>query len=363
MIKYQTFNGMHDALADDLKKAYEDVFDSQWYIGGNHLSKFEEEYAKYCNRKYCVGCGNGLDAIRIMLEACNIGYGDEVIVPANTFIATAIAVSQTGATPVLVEPEYNTLLMDPERIEDAITPNTRAIIAVHLYGRLQNMERICDVAKAHNLLLFEDVAQAHGARDEAGKIAGSYGIAAAFSFYPGKNLGALGDAGCVVTDDEEVERKARAIGNYGSEIKYHHDVMGFNSRLDELQAAFLSVKLPHLDEWNAERKRIAKKYYEKINNDCVILPKYIETNVYHIFPILCERRDELQQYLKDLGIMTLIHYPVPIHMQGAYSDMGRKEGDFPISEHVARTELSLPIYPGLSESEVDEVVNAINSFK
>ncbi len=362
MIQYQTFNGMHDQLAPEFEQAFHQVMESQWFIGGKNLHAFEEEYAAYIGMKYCVGCGNGLDAIRMMLTAAGIGAGDEVIIPANTFIATAIAVTQTGAKPVLVEPEYETLLMNPDLIEAAITEKTKAIIAVHLYGRLQNMDRIGEIAKAHNLLLFEDAAQAHGVRDEKGRMAGTFGVAAAFSFYPGKNLGALGDAGCVVTDDVTLAEAVRAIGNYGSSEKYHHDLMGMNSRLDEFQAAFLRVKLNHLEEWNAERKRQAELYYAGITNEQILLPKQIDTNVYHIFPILCEKRDELQSYLKEKGIMTLIHYPIPIHLQGAYRDAGYKQGDYPISERVAATELSIPIYPGLTDEEIETVISAINCF-
>lgn len=363
MIPYQSLQEMHDAIRDELKQAYEDVFQRQWYIGGNRLSAFEDAFAAYCRRKYCVGCGNGLDAIRIMLQAYGIGEGDEVIVPANTFIATAIAVSQTGAGPVLVEPEYNTLLMDPGRIEAALTERTKAIIAVHLYGRLQHMDLIGEIAKKHGLLLFEDAAQAHGVKDAAGNPAGSFGHAAAFSFYPGKNLGALGDAGAVVTDDEEIAQKVRAIGNYGSRVKYHHDLMGTNSRLDELQAAFLHVKLAHLDAWNEERKHIAAQYYAGIKNEEIMLPEQIRENVYHIFPILCDHRDALQTYLKENDISTLIHYPIPIHLQGAYADAGYKKGDYPVSERISETELSLPIYPGLADRDVEKIIRVINSFK
>ncbi len=362
MIPYQSLQEMHENIRNELKQAYEDVFSSQWYISGKKLGAFEEAFAAFCKRKYCIGCGNGLDAIRIMLQAYGIGEGDEVIVPANTFIATAIAVSQTGAKPVLVEPEYETLLMDPGRMEEALTEHTKAIIAVHLYGRLQHMDQISNIAAKHGLLLFEDAAQAHGVTDANGRSVGSFGHAAAFSFYPGKNLGALGDAGAVVTDDERMAETVRAIGNYGSQIKYHHDLMGTNSRLDELQAAFLSVKLAHLDEWNSERKRIAEYYYERINNKQIMLPEQIKENVYHIFPVLCDRRDELQSYLNDKGIATLIHYPIPIHLQGAYSDAGYHAGDFPISERIAKTELSLPIYPGLSNKNMQTIVEAINSF-
>ncbi len=362
MIPYQSLQEMHENIREELKQAYEDVFSSQWYISGKKLAAFEEAFAAYCKRKYCIGCGNGLDAIRIMLQAYGIGEGDEVIVPANTFIATAIAVSQTGAKPVLVEPKYETLLMDPGRIEEALTKKTRAIIAVHLYGRLQHMDLIKDIARKHDLLLFEDAAQAHGVKDAAGKLAGSFGHAAAFSFYPGKNLGALGDAGAVVTDDVEIAQKVRAIGNYGSQIKYHHDLMGTNSRLDELQAAFLLVKLPYLDAWNEERKHIAEQYYAGIENASILLPEHIQENFYHIFPVLCKRRDELQAYLKEKGISTLIHYPIPIHLQGAYADAGYKRGDLPISERIAETELSLPIYPGLTDGGVQTVVDALNEF-
>lgn len=360
-IKYADFKKMHEPLKEEFSKVYNEVFEDQWFIQGKKLEKFEAEFADYCGSKYCVGTGNGLDALQLMLRACNIGEGDEVIVPSNTFIATVLAVSYVGATPVLVEPTLEHLEIDPDRIEEAITDRTKAIIAVHLYGRMADMTRICEIAKKHNLHVFEDTAQAHGAMHK-GKKAGSFGTVGAFSFYPGKNLGAFGDAGAVITDNKEIADKMRALGNYGSTKKYKHDYKGINSRLDELQAGFLSVKLKKLDEWTKERVRIANIYYDRIKNDKIRLPKYTEENVYHIFPVFCDNRYELQKNLADKGIHTLIHYPTAIHLQQAYADMGKKAGDYPIAEEICATELSIPLYPGLTSDEIDYIVDALNAF-
>lgn len=360
-IQYANFKKMHEPLKEEFGKVYNEVFEDQWFIQGKKLEKFESEFAEYCGSKYCVGTGNGLDALQLMLRACDIGEGDEVIVPSNTFIATVLAVSYVGATPVLVEPTLDHLEIDPDRIEEAITDKTKAIIAVHLYGRMADMTRICEIAKKHNLHVFEDTAQAHGAMHN-GKKAGSFGTVGAFSFYPGKNLGAFGDAGAVITDNKEIADKMRALGNYGSTKKYKHDYKGINSRLDELQAGFLSVKLKKLDEWTKERVRIANIYYDRIKNDKIRLPKYTEENVYHIFPVFCDDRDELQKYLADKGIHTLIHYPTAIHLQQAYADMGKKAGDYPVAEKICATELSIPLYPGLTSEEIDYIVDALNAF-
>lgn len=360
-IQYSDFRKMHEPLKDEFLKCYNDVFDSQWFIHGKKLEEFEQAFAKYCGAKYCVGMGNGLDALQLMLRACEIGPGDEVIVPSNTFIATVLAVSYVGATPVMVEPTEEDLEIDPCKIEEKITEKTKGIIAVHLYGRMADMDAINAIAKKHNLYVFEDTAQAHGAMHN-GKKAGTFGHVGAFSFYPGKNLGAFGDAGAVVTDDKELADKMRALGNYGSSQKYKHDYKGVNSRLDELQAGFLSVKLAHLDEWTEERVRIAKLYYDRIHNDKIRLPKYTDENVYHIFPVFCDNRAEFIEYLEKKGIHTLIHYPTPIHMQGAYSDMNCKEGDYPIAEKICATEVSIPLYPGLTDEEIEYIINSINEF-
>lgn len=360
-INYTDFGKMHKPMETELLQCYKDVFESQWFIQGKKLEQFEKDFADYCGTKYCIGVGNGLDALRLILDAYNIGEGDEVIVPSNTFIATVLAVSYVGATPVFVEPDMDTLLINPDLIEEKITSKTKAIMVVHLYGRLAEMEKIMEIAKKHNLKVFEDSAQAHGVMRNGIK-AGAWGDAAAFSFYPGKNLGALGDAGAVTTNDRELAEKIRALGNYGSKIKYKHEYKGVNSRLDELQAAFLSVKLKHLDAWTEERKSIAKKYYDGINNNKLYLPKYTEENVYHIFPVLSDDRDELQKFLEEKGIHTLIHYPTAIHLQDAYKDMNLSKGAYPLAEKICDSELSIPLYPGMTEEEIQYVINCLNEF-
>lgn len=361
-INYTDFEKMHKPIEAELMQCYKDVFESQWFLQGAKLEQFEKEFAAYCGTKYCVGVGNGLDALRMILEAYGIGEGDEVIVPSNTFIATVLAISYVGATPVMVEPDMDTLLINPALIEEKITERTKAIMVVHLYGRLADMEAINAIAKKYGLKVFEDSAQAHGAQRNGIK-AGAWSDAAGFSFYPGKNLGALGDAGAVVTNDKEIAEKVRALGNYGSKIKYKHIYKGYNSRMDELQAAFLSVKLKCLDAWTKERKEIAGKYYAGIKNEKIILPKFVEENVYHIFPVLCEKRDELQKYLEEKGIHTLIHYPTAIHLQEAYADMGLGEGTYPLAEKICATELSIPLYPGMTEEEIQYVIEALNDWE
>lgn len=360
-IEYSNFRKMHEPLKDELLKCYAEVYDNQWFIRGKKLEQFELEFAAYCGAKYCIGVGNGLDALQMLLRAYNIGPGDEVLVPSNTFIATVLAISYVGATPIFVEPDKDTLLIDPENIEEKINEHTRAIMVVHLYGRLADMERINTIATKHNLKVIEDAAQAHGA-EWNGKKVGNWGDAAAFSFYPGKNLGAFGDAGAIVTNDEEIAQKVRALGNYGSEVKYKHDYKGVNSRLDEIQAAVLSVKLKYLDVWTKERQRIAQMYYAGISNSKLKLPVYTEQNVYHIFPVLSADRDALQAYLLEKGIQTLIHYPTAIHLQGAYSDLGYQPGDFPIAEEICAYELSIPLYPGMTDEEIRYVIECLNNF-
>ena len=338
----------------DLRKIHHDI--------KGELSNFEEEYATFCGTDYCLGVGNGLDALHIILCAYAIGAGDEVIVPANTFIATALAVSYAGATPVLVDVDEASCNMDPGLVEEKITEKTKAIIAVHLYGRLADMEKISQIAKKYNLYVIEDAAQAHGAQGYGGK-AGSLSNAAGFSFYPGKNLGAFGDAGAITTNDEDLYKKAKALRNYGSEIKYHHIYQGFNSRLDELQAAILRVKLKYLDQWTIRRREIADLYSHSINNKKIKKVKSSkQDNVWHIYPVFCEERDKLKSYLKNNGIMTQTHYPIPVHLQQAYRDLGYREGDFPVAEHLADTELSLPIWYGMTEEQIEKVVLALNQF-
>lgn len=363
-VPFVTFKPLEKELDKDLRNAFERVYDRSWYIEGVEDEAFEKAFAEYCDSKYCVGVGNGLDSLFLALKAMGIKEGDEVIVPSNTYIATALAVTYTGATPVFVEPDIRTFNIDPTKIEAAITDKTKAIMPVHLYGQACDMDPIMEVAKKYNLYVVEDCAQAHGAKYK-GKVIGSFGDAAGFSFYPGKNLGALGDAGATVTNNEELAKKVRALGNYGSDYKYHHIYQGNNSRLDELQAAFLAAKLPHLNKVNAERRKIAQKYLDGINNPEIILPfvpEYAEP-VWHIFGVRCDRRDELEKFLNEVGISTNKHYPIPMHLQGCYADLGFKKGDYPIAEEISETELSIPMYYGMTDEEVQYVIDRMNEFK
>lgn len=362
-IPFVSFLPMEREVDTDLREAFERVYARSWYIEGVEDKAFEKAFAKFCSVKYCVGAGNGLDALMLALKALGIGAGNEVIVPSNTYIATALAVTYVGATPVLVEPDIRTYNIDPGKIEAAITDKTKAIMPVHLYGQPCDMDSIIEIARKYNLYVVEDCAQAHGATYKGRKI-GSFGDLAGFSFYPGKNLGALGDAGATVSNDEELIRKVRALGNYGSDYKYHHIYKGNNSRLDEIQAAFLAAKLPHLERMNVERRRIAELYLDGIRNPEVILPYVIEgvVPVWHIFAIRCRRREELEKYLNAKGIGTNKHYPIPIHLQEAYKDLGFKKGDFPVAEKISETELSLPMYYGISDEEIQYVIKAINEF-
>lgn len=363
-VPFVSFEPMHSMIRPQLDEAYNRVLNSNYYIRGNECKQFEKEFASYCGVQYCVGVANGLDAIFLILKAMGIGEGDEVIVPSNTYIATALAVSYVGARPVFVEPLLETYNIDVDKICDSITEKTKAIIAVHLQGRTADMDAINDIAEKHGLAVIEDAAQAHGAKYK-GKRAGSLGDAAAFSFYPGKNLGALGDGGCVVTNNQRLADKIRALGNYGSDYKYHHIYQGVNSRLDEMQAAFLRVKLPYLDKWNENRKKIASEYIKKINNPLVSLP-LPETDeyehIYHVFVIRSEKRDELEAYLNKKGIGTLKHYPIPIHLQLAYADLEINEGALPIAEEISRTVLSIPMYYGMTDEQIDYVIDMINKF-
>ena len=355
---------MHDSIRKDLDNAYARVMDKSWFIEGEQDKKFEDEWAAYCGTKYCVGVGCGLDALTLILKAMDIGTGDEVIVPSNTYIATALAVSYTGATPVFVEPKLETFNIDPEKIEEKITANTKAIIAVHLQGRCADMDPIKVLANKYHLKIVEDAAQAHGAKYK-GIRAGGLGDAAGWSFYPGKNLGALGDAGCVTTNDKALADKVRALGNYGSDYKYHHIYKGVNSRLDEIQAAFLRVKLPHLEEWNDYRRKVAARYLKEIKNPLIKLPLPTSDefeHIYHVFVIRCDRRDELKSYLDEKRIGTVEHYPVPMHRQKAYEDLHIPEGALPIAEEISRTVLSIPMYYGITEEQVSYVIDALNAF-
>ena len=363
-IPFVSFLPMEHELDKELRDAFERVYTRSWYIEGVEDEAFEKAFAEYCNTEYCIGVGNGLDALMLALKALGVGAGDEVIVPSNTYIATALAVTYVGATPVFVEPDIRTFNINPVLIEAAISEKTKAIMPVHLYGQACDMDSIMKIAKKHNLFVVEDCAQAHGATYK-GKVIGSFGDAAGFSFYPGKNLGALGDAGATVTSNKELADKVRALGNYGSDYKYHHIYQGNNSRLDEMQAAFLAAKLPHLDKINVERRRIANRYLEGISNPEVILPYVPEdmVPVWHIFGIRCKRRDELEAFLNERGIGTNKHYPIPMHLQECYKNLRFKEGDFPIAEEISKTELSIPMYYGMTEDEIQYVIDVINEFR
>lgn len=363
-IPWASFAPMQKEIEKDIKKAFDEMYERSIYIQGDEYHNFNQEFADYCGTKYAVGVGNGLDALMLILRAYDIGPGDEVIVPSNTFIATALAATYVGATPVFVEPileEYN---INPDLIEEKITPRTKAIMAVHLYGQCCDMDKINAIAKKHNLKVIEDAAQAHGALYK-GRKAGSLGDAAGFSMYPGKNLGALGDGGAVTTNDKELAIKIAALSCYGSDYKYHHIYKGVNSRLDEIQCGFLRIKLKHLDRWNEDRSKIAKRYLEGINNPLVDLPVIHEgnTHIWHVFAIRCKDRDRLEKYLNNLGIGTNKHYPTPMHLQGAYQDLNIKKGELPLAEEISSTELSIPMYYGMTDEDVDYVISAINSFR
>lgn len=364
-IPYLKLETVHDGIKDELKKKFESVLDKEWFIQGEECNKFEEEFAKFCGAKYCIGVGNGLDAIRMILEAYEIGVGDEVIVPANTFIATVLAVSYVGATPVLVDADLESCNIDISKIEEKITEKTKAIIVVHLYGRVVEMEEINKLAQKYNLKVIEDSAQAHGAIYN-GKCTGNLGDAAAFSFYPGKNLGALGDGGAVTTNDKELADKVRAICTYGSFKKYVHEYKGCNSRLDEMQAAFLRVKLEKLATWNRERQQIAEYYNHNIKNEKFVLPVIkegeISKHVFHIYPILCENREALMEYLSNKGIATNVHYPIPIPMQGAYKNEGWDMKEYPVTERICAQEVSIPLYPGMTKDEITYIVECLNQY-
>lgn len=362
-IPFVSFKPMERELDADLRAAFERVYQRSWYIEGEEDAAFEKAFADYCGVEYCIGCGNGLDALMLALKALGVGTGDEVLVPSNTYIATALAVTYTGATPVFVEPDIRTYNIDPMRLEAALTERTKAVMPVHLYGQSCDMEPIMAFAKKHGLYVVEDCAQAHGATYNGKKI-GTFGDAAGFSFYPGKNLGALGDAGATVTNNKTLADKIRALGNYGSDYKYHHVYQGNNSRLDELQAAFLSAKLPHLERMNAERRRIADRYLAEVHNEQIVLPYVLPGTepVWHIFAVRCQKRDELTAYLAEKGISTNKHYPIPIHLQGAYASLHIPQGALPIAEEISATQLSLPMYYGMTDNEVGYVIDALNGF-
>lgn len=360
MIPFVSFENMHNELKEELRHAYERVMESGRFIQGWECLKFEEEFAAYCGAEYCVGCGNGLDSLFMILKAYGIGEGDEVIIPSNTFIATALAVSYAGAKPVFVEPNCESYTINYKLIEEKITKRTKAIIAVHLYGMMADMDEIGQIARQYKLKFIEDAAQAHGATYK-GKRAGSLGDAAGFSFYPGKNLGALGDGGAIVSNDRALIEKVRALGNYGSDYKYHHIYQGHNSRLDEMQAAFLRVKLQYLDKWNQDRNRIANRYLRGIHSEKIILPEKSQygDHAYHIFAVRSQEREKLEKQLILHEIGFGKHYPIPIYKQPAYANL--YEGEvYPIADQISESEISLPMYYGLEDAQIDEIIKIVN---
>jgi dTDP-4-amino-4,6-dideoxygalactose transaminase len=338
--------------------------ESGWYILGREVEAFEAEFAAYCESQHCIGVANGLDALHLIVRAYGIGPGDEVIVPSNTYIATWLAVTHAGATPVPVEPDERTYNIDPAKIERAITPKSKAIMVVHLYGQTADMDPINIIAHKHGLKVIEDCAQAHGARYK-GRRAGSLGDAAGFSFYPGKNLGAIGDGGAVTTNDYELHERIKVLRNYGSQIKYHNEVVGFNSRLDELQAAFLRVKLAKLDEWNGRRSAAAKSYTQHLADvtdlTLPVVPEWA-VPVWHLFVVRHGQRDALQRTLTEAGVGTMIHYPIPPHLQPAYAGLGYNKGDLPLSEAIHTSIMSLPMWPGIPDGSIATVCAAIRGF-
>ncbi|HEX8546722.1 MAG TPA: DegT/DnrJ/EryC1/StrS family aminotransferase [Cytophagaceae bacterium] len=363
-IPFVSFSEVNKQIRPEIIKAFEAFFDQAWYVLGDRVKAFESEYSNFNNVTHTVGLSNGLDALYIALKTLEIGRGDEVIVPSNTYIATLLAVSYVGATPVLVEPDIETYNIDPKGIESAITPKTRAIMPVHLYGQACEMEAIMAIANKHGLFVIEDNAQAQAAEFK-GKLAGSWGHINATSFYPGKNLGALGDAGAITTDNEELATKAKSLRNYGSTEKYYNEIIGHNMRLDECQAAFLSIKLRYLPQWTLQRQEIASWYNKELHSTGDLILPIIATDashVYHLYVIRTSKRDALQEHLKKQGIGTLIHYPVPPHLQKAYSSLAYKKGDFPIAEKIADTCLSLPLWPGMSDSAIQVIVKSIKDF-
>lgn len=361
MIKFLDLEKINNRFRKEIDERIKNILDKGWYLQGEENDKFSKHFAEYCGVKYVLGVANGLDALRLIIKASGFGKGDEIIVPANTYIATILAISDNGCTPVLVEPNINTYNIDPDKIEAAITPRTKAIMVVHLYGQAVQMQKVWDLAKKYNLKVFEDCAQAHGAIYQNKRV-GNLSDAGAFSFYPGKNLGALGDAGAIATNDEDLYLRAKALANYGSDRKYHHIYKGLNSRLDEIQAAVLDVKLPHLDKDNARRREIAAYYRSHITNPKIILPQTYDEKaaVWHVFVVRTKERDAFQQYLSDNGVQTIIHYPCPPHKQLAYKEWNNLS--YPISEEIHNTIISLPISPVMTDDEVEKVVEIVNAW-
>lgn len=362
MIPFLDLKAINAKYKDEIKARIDKVLDSGWYLLGEQNKQFEGNFAAYCGARYCIGCANGLDALRLIIKAYGFGKGDEIIAPANTYIASILAITDNGCTPVLVEPDLDTYNINPDLIEAKITDKTKAILVVHLYGQAVKMDKIWALAKKYNLKIIEDSAQAHGAYYNDKRV-GSLGDASGFSFYPGKNLGALGDGGAVTTNDEELAQKIRALANYGSHKKYENIYQGLNSRLDEIQAAVLDVKLKYLDSDNAKRKEIAQYYLQNIKNPLIYLPQTYSENshVWHVFVVRVNDRARFQSYLNDNGIQTIIHYPIPPHKQECYKELNHLS--FKITEQIHSEIISIPISPVMSDNEIQKVVEVINSYK
>ena len=361
MIKFLDLKKINNRYREEIDSRIKNILDKGWYLQGEENENFTKNFANFCGTKFALGVANGLDALNLIIKAYGFGNGDEIIVPANTYIATILAISENGCIPILVEPDIKTYNINPDSIEEKITTKTKAIMVVHLYGQAVQMEKIWKIAKKYNLKIIEDSAQAHGAIYQENRT-GNLGDASGFSFYPGKNLGCIGDGGAVTTNDEELFNKIKAIANYGSDRKYHHIYKGVNSRLDEIQAAVLDVKLKHLDSDNNKRREISKYYRENIKNSKIILPDTYDekSHVWHIFAVKTQNRDEFQKYLTEKGIQTIIHYPTPPHKQGAYKEWNNLS--FPITEEIHNTILSLPISPVMTDSEIEKVVEVVNEY-
>jgi dTDP-4-amino-4,6-dideoxygalactose transaminase len=364
VVPFVDLKAQYQTIRDEIRAEVDNVFESTQFILGDAVEKFERDFASYLGVKHVVGVGSGLDALRLALEAAGVGVGDEVIIPANTFIATALGVSATGATPVLVDCREDTYQIDPSLIEQAITPRTKVIMPVHLYGQAADIAAILEIARNHRLEVIEDAAQAHGTRF-AGQRCGTFGLAGCFSFYPGKNLGAYGDGGAVATNDDDFARKLNSLRNYGQKQKYVHVEKGTNSRLDSVQAAILNVKLRHLDDWNAARRAHAAIYSDSLAAKDYITPTLDprSEHIFHLYVLRTRNRDELHKHLNSLGIQTGIHYPIPIHLQEAYRDLGLTKGSFPVTEKLADEIISLPMFPELSHHQIELVLQALSSFK
>jgi dTDP-4-amino-4,6-dideoxygalactose transaminase len=366
MISFLNINKINREYKQIFNQTLNNLIDSGWFILGNGVKQFEKDFSEYCGTRYCLGVASGLDALNLILKALiilkKINEGDEVIVPSNTYIATVLAITQNNLKPVFVEPDYETYNIDPNKIKDKLSSRTKIILCVHLYGRLCDMKQINSIAKQNDILVIEDSAQSHGAKDQSGSRSGSFGIAAGFSFYPGKNLGCLGDGGAITTSSKDLYDIILYLRNYGSKTKYYNEYLGINSRLDEIQALFLSIKLKNLDRDNQRRIQIAERYLNEINNSKIILPKNHnnEDHVWHLFTLRNENRDDLMDYLNKNKVGSMIHYPVPPHKQKAYSEFSNLY--LPISENIHKTTLSIPMDPTLDESSVDTIIKILNKY-